>query len=93
MGKIVEQATTGQLYRNPLHPYTRALISAIPQVKPSRRRQKTTLGGEVPSALNPPAGCAFSPRCPWRQGECLKQMPTLNEISGHKGHFVACWKY
>jgi len=106
MGKIVEQATAGQLYRNPLHPYTRALISAIPlvtaeravagQVKPSRRPHvfdRRHGGGEVPSALNPPAGCAFSPRCPWRQSDCLKQMPALKERTGHKSHFVACWKY
>jgi len=95
MGKIVEQATAVQMYRNPLHPYTRALISAIPQVKPSRRPHvfdRRHGGGEVPSALNPPAGCVFSLRCPWRRSVCLQQMPALKERSDHKGHFVACWR-
>ena len=93
MGRIVEQATAEGLYRNPLHPYTRALMSAIPRVEPSLRGSRTAFGGEVPSALNPPAGCAFGPRCPRRQGDCLKQMPALKERSDYKGHFVACWKY
>jgi len=92
MGKIVEQATSQELYQNPLHPYTRALMSAIPQVEPSLRGRRTALSGEVPSVLNPPAGCAFGPRCPWRQGDCLKQMPILEERSDNKAHFVACWK-
>jgi len=92
MGKIVERAASQDLYQNPLHPYTRALMSAIPQVEPSLRGRRTILGGEVPSALNPPAGCPFHPRCPWRQGDCLKQMPVLKERSDNKGHFVACWK-
>ncbi len=90
MGRIVEQATAEGLYRNPLHPYTRALMSAIPRVEPSLRGSRTAFGGEVPSALNPPAGCPFHPRCPRRQGDCLKQMPALKERSDYKGHFVAC---
>ena len=99
MGKIVERATSQDLYQKPLHPYTRTLMSAIPQVEPSLRGRRTpaasrceaTGGGEVPSALNPPTGCAFGPRCPQRQGDCLKQMPPLKEKSDNKGHFVACW--
>ena len=97
MGKIVERAASQDLYQNPLHPYTRALMSAIPQVEPSLRGRRTTFGGEVPSALslgllteNPPTGCAFGPRCPRRQGDCLKKMPILKERSDNKGHFVAC---
>ncbi len=90
MGKIVERAASQDLYQNPLHPYTRALMSAIPQVEPSLRGRRTTFGGEVPSALNPPTGCAFGPRCPQRQGDCLKKMPPLKERSDNKGHFVAC---
>jgi oligopeptide transport system ATP-binding protein len=100
MGKIVEQAVSQELYQNPLHPYTRALMSAIPQVEPSLRSRRTALSGEVPSVLslgllteNPPTGCIFHPRCPWRQSDCLKQMPVLKESSDNKGHFVACWKY
>jgi oligopeptide/dipeptide ABC transporter ATP-binding protein len=92
MGKIVEQATSQDLYRNPLHPYTRALMSAIPQVEPSLRGRRTTFRGEVPSASNPPSGCAFGPRCPLAEGDCLKQMPPLKKRSDNKGHFVACWK-
>jgi oligopeptide/dipeptide ABC transporter ATP-binding protein len=101
LGKIVEQATAEELYKNPLHPYTHALMSAIPQVDPSLRGKREKLSGEVPSVLNPPSGCPFHPRCPWRQGDCLKQMPPLVEgphlagtqKSSTKGHFLACWKY
>jgi oligopeptide/dipeptide ABC transporter ATP-binding protein len=95
MGRIVEQATSEELYHNPIHPYTRALMSAIPQVDRGhilRRTAKGTFGGEVPSALNPPGGCPFHPRCPLAEGDCLKQMPALEEKSGYEGHFVACWK-
>ena len=92
MGRIVEQATAEELYRNPLHPYTRALMSAIPQVDPSLRGRREAFGGEVPSALNPPGGCPFCPRCSLAQGDCLKQMPELEEKDGPGGHFVACWK-
>jgi oligopeptide/dipeptide ABC transporter ATP-binding protein len=101
LGKIVEQATAEELYKNPLHPYTHALMSAIPQVDPSLRGKREKLSGEVPSVLNPPSGCPFHPRCPWRQGDCLKQMPPLVEgphlagtqKSSTEGHFLACWKY
>ena len=93
MGKIVERAVSQELYQNPLHPYTRALMSAIPQVEPSLRGRRTALSGEVPSVLNPPAGCAFGPRCPLAEGDCLKKMPPLKERSDNKKHFVACWKY
>ncbi len=92
MGRIVEQATAEMLYRNPLHPYTRALMSAIPQVEPAQRGCRKAFGGEVPSVLNPPAGCLFHPRCPLAEGDCLKRMPPLKEKNGRQGHFVACWK-
>jgi oligopeptide/dipeptide ABC transporter ATP-binding protein len=100
MGRIVERATAQELYRNPLHPYTRALISAIPEVEQSQRGRRTILGGEVPSALNrfpqggvPPSGCPFHPRCPRRQSDCLEQMPTLKRGgNADDGHFAACWK-
>jgi len=92
MGRIVEQAGAEELYRNPLHPYTRALMSAIPQVDPSLRGRRTAFGGEVPSALNPPPGCPFHPRCPLAEDKCPKQMPPLQESSDYEGHFVACWK-
>lgn len=105
-GRIAEQAPAEQLYRNPLHPYTRALISAIPQVSPAPTFRvdgaletsrwsitKSRCGaGEPPSVLNQPAGCAFATRCPLTENDCLKRTPTLKEKTGHKGHFVACWK-
>jgi oligopeptide/dipeptide ABC transporter ATP-binding protein len=90
MGKIVEHAGAEELYRNPLHPYTQALMSAIPRVEPSLRGRRTTPGGEVPSILSPPGGCPFHPRCPLVERDCLKEMPILEEKG--KGHFVSCWK-
>jgi len=100
MGRIMERAGAEELYRNPLHPYTRALMSAIPQVDrarptggvaPSLRGRRTPLGaGEVPSALNPLMGCPFHPRCPLAEDVCRKQMPALEERSDCEGHFVAC---
>ena len=92
MGRIVEQATAEGLYRNPLHPYTRALMSAIPRVEPSLRGRRTAFGGEVPSALNPPVGCPFHPRCPLAEDKCRKQRPALMQRNDCKDHFVACWK-
>jgi len=92
MGKIVERAESAELYRNPLHPYTRALMSAIPQVDSALRGHRTAPGGEVPSTLGPAVGCAFGPRCPLAEGKCLEQAPALEEKSGCEGHFVACWK-
>ena len=101
MGRIVEQATAQELYRNPLHPYTRALISAVPEVERPRQSRRTTLGGEVPSALNrfpqsgvPPTGCPYQARCPRRQSDCLEQMPALKRGKNtYDEHFVACWRY
>lgn len=90
MGRIVERAASEELYRNPVHPYTRALMSAIPQVERGRRTAKGTFGGEVPSILKPPTGCPFHPRCPLADGVCLTQVPSLEEKN--EGHFVACWK-
>ncbi len=91
MGRIVEQASAENLCRNPLHPYTRALISAIPQIGVSRRHSTAAPGCEMPSALNPPVGCTFGPRCSSAGPDCLRQMPPLVE-SRRQGHFVACWK-
>jgi oligopeptide/dipeptide ABC transporter ATP-binding protein len=93
MGRIVEQAASDELYHNPLHPYTRALMSAIPQVDVSARRQRSIPKGETPSIMNPPPGCAFNPRCSLADADCEKQIPALRETDDQKGHFVACWKY
>jgi len=92
MGKIVERAEAEQLYRNPLHPYTRVLMSAIPEVKPGQGGRRKRVGGEVPSVLTPPSGCPFHPRCPLSSAECLEKMPPLKEKEDSAGHFVACWR-
>jgi oligopeptide/dipeptide ABC transporter ATP-binding protein len=92
LGKIVERADAKELYGNPLHPYTRALISVIPKVDTGRRGQKTAAGGEVPSALNPPKGCSFHPRCPLAEDICRRQMPAFEQKGQGPDHFVACWK-
>jgi len=92
MGRIVEQAGSEELYKNALHPYTRALMSAIPHVDPSLRGRREAFGGEVPSALNPPSGCPFHPRCAEVGEKCTIEIPTLTEKGGGEGHFVACWK-
>ena len=92
MGRIVEQAVAEELYCNPVHPYTRALMSAIPQVDPSLRGHRTKLRGEVTSVLKPPSGCPFHPRCALAEEICRKQMPVLEEKGDSEAHFVACWK-
>ena len=89
MGRLVELADSQELYANPLHPYTRVLMSAIPKVDPGRRGQRTAPGGEVPSILNPPSGCPFHPRCPLAEAVCTERMPDLEDSGG--GHLVACW--
>jgi len=94
MGRIVERAGSDQLYRNPLHPYTRALMSAIPQVDTAGRAKprKKAYSGEVPSILKPPTGCPFHPRCPLADTHCTGQLPPLENKNAHDEHFVACWK-
>ncbi len=88
LGKIVELATREEIYANPRHPYTRALLSAIPTVDPAGRPERIKLPGEMPSPVNPPSGCAFHPRCPYAKDECRTLEPAL--ITGRGGHAVAC---
>src|SRR5437879_3137406 len=90
LGKIVEIADRQALYEDPLHPYTRALLSAVPIPDPAveERREHVVLGGEVPSPLNPPAGCVFHPRCPIAVDRCRAAVPELREI--RPGHWAAC---
>lgn len=91
LGKIVELAPSAELYRNPAHPYTRALLAANPVPDPDfkRDRDKVKLGGEVPTPLNPPSGCRFHTRCPHATEQCKVAEPSLAEIS--PGHFAACF--
>jgi oligopeptide transport system ATP-binding protein len=77
LGKIVELADRDELFKNPIHPYTRALLAAIPQIGAGKREIKRSLTGEVPSPLNPPSGCAFHPRCPYRIESCSREVPPL----------------
>jgi oligopeptide/dipeptide ABC transporter ATP-binding protein len=91
LGEIVEVATSEQLYRNPLHPYTQALLSSVPSIDPTKRRQRVVLPGDVPSPINPPGGCRFHPRCPIAVDACKTQTPPLVQIGGHtvRCHLVA----
>ena len=92
LGKIVERASSEQLYKEPRHPYTRALLAAAPRPDPDRKRVRLVLEGDVPSPIDPPAGCAFHPRCPRAlPGRCDRQEPRLEETIEGSGHRVACW--
>jgi oligopeptide/dipeptide ABC transporter ATP-binding protein len=90
LGKIVEVAGREELFANPLHPYTQALMSAIPIPDPHVRKQRIILPGDVPSPLDPPKGCRFHPRCPVAVSHCRVQEPPLIEVS--PAHLTACWR-
>ncbi len=90
LGKMVELTTREELFRNPLHPYTQALMSAIPVPDPDLKRERIILPGDVPSPLNPPSGCRFHPRCPVAMDHCAVEEPPFIEVSDD--HFVACWR-
>jgi oligopeptide/dipeptide ABC transporter ATP-binding protein len=92
LGRIVERAPAAELYKNAMHPYTKALMSAVPEVDPKKRHERRRLGGEIPSPANPPAGCAFHPRCPLADGRCGELTPQLQQNGSESEHFVACWK-
>jgi peptide/nickel transport system ATP-binding protein/oligopeptide transport system ATP-binding protein len=89
LGKMVELTTREELFRKPLHPYTIALMSAIPVPNPRLKRQRTILKGDVPSPLNPPKGCRFHPRCPVALEKCAQEEPQFKELL--PDHWVACW--
>ena len=84
LGKIVEEAPPTELFSNPLHPYTKALISASLPAHPRREWQEIVLTGEVPSPLDPPSGCTFHPRCPVAFEPCPTEVPEIADIDGHK---------
>jgi peptide/nickel transport system ATP-binding protein len=88
VGKLVEMAKTGELFHHPRHPYTAALMAAVPVADPRVESGNVELKGEVPSPANPPSGCYFHPRCAYAEEVCRTQPPNFREIS--PGHFVAC---
>jgi peptide/nickel transport system ATP-binding protein len=88
LGRVVETAPAAELFRQPLHPYTASLISAVPTLDAAVARQRIVLRGEVPSAINPPSGCHFRTRCPAAAARCSEETPALAEVAG--GHRVAC---
>ncbi|MFQ5891666.1 MAG: oligopeptide/dipeptide ABC transporter ATP-binding protein, partial [Candidatus Methanofastidiosia archaeon] len=88
VGKIVEMCIVDELFSTPLHPYTKALLSAIPNPDPDFQQEEIILKGDVPSPSNPPPGCRFHPRCPFAQKVCTKEEPKLLEEANR--HFVAC---
>jgi len=91
LGRIVEMASAKELYKNPMHPYTKMLLSAIPQPSPQSSKPETTVCGEIPSPSNPPSGCPFHPRCPIADEQCQKRIPSLRSRAG-KEHLVSCWQ-
>ena len=88
LGRMVEFAETEELFNNPLHPYTKALLSAVPQPDPDNKMDRVVLQGEVPNPASPPTGCHFHPRCPYKTEQCTKEYPPLRQVDGH---YVACW--
>ena len=91
LGRIVELGEARALYAEPKHPYTKALLSAIPSLDPGKRSRRTLLPGDVPSPMNVPAGCPFHTRCPDVMDICREQCPRFKEVS--PGHSAACWLY
>jgi len=88
LGIVVETAPVEALYRAPRHPYTKALLSAVPSLDPARRTQRSPLAGDPPNPVNPPSGCRFRDRCPMAQARCASVVPALSETT--PGHWAAC---
>jgi oligopeptide/dipeptide ABC transporter ATP-binding protein len=92
LGLICEIGDLQQVYRNPQHPYTKALLAAVPVPDPPARRKAPMPKGEIPSPINPPPGCRFHPRCPVAMDTCSAKVPSLQPVPGDEGHFIACYK-
>jgi oligopeptide/dipeptide ABC transporter ATP-binding protein len=88
LGRIVESGGARTVCQSPKHPYTQALLSAVPVVDPDSKRRRIILSGDVPSPIHPPAGCPFHPRCPLAEARCEAEAPVLREIE--PGHWAAC---
>jgi peptide/nickel transport system ATP-binding protein len=88
LGRIIEIGSRDELFKNPHHPYTQALLEAVPVPDPDLRRTEEVVRGEIPSAINPPAGCHFHPRCPYVMEKCKKGRPPMKEVK--PGHQSAC---
>ncbi len=88
LGKMVEMASSAELYKNPKHPYTQALLSAVPDPDPTVRKERIILQGDIPSPVNPPSGCNFHTRCPFAKDVCKTTVPEFKDVGGE--HFVAC---
>lgn len=91
LGQIVEYASREQVFRNPMHPYTKALFSSVPIPDPEASKKRLLIQGEIPSAINPPAACRFHPRCPFVFDRCKVEEPKL--VEREPGHFVSCHLY
>lgn len=91
LGRIVEMGNSREIYKNPMHPYTKALFSAIPPENPLEKKKSILLEGEIPSPLNLPPGCAFLSRCPSCMERCKREVPELKEVG--EGYKVSCWLY
>jgi oligopeptide transport system ATP-binding protein len=91
LGRLVEQAASEELFTNPLHPYTQALLASVPSLEPGEKKGRPTLAGDVPTPLNPPAGCPFHTRCPEVMDICRSEVPAT--VSQGSGHTVACHLY
>ena len=89
LGRIVEHAPTRELFSNPKHPYTKALLSSIPSIDPDKQNKVIELKGEIPSSMNPPSGCVFHTRCQYVNENCKKTIPQLEKLNG-SDHQASC---
>ena len=93
LGQLVELSEADEIYKHPLHPYTKGLLGSIPVANPKLARKKvnSSIEGDIPSPINPPTGCRFHTRCPYAKPECAQVMPQMKDMGG--GHMVACHLY